>query len=220
MDLLQAVEGDLRLKDSDFIKEFLLQDIYSGDKIDSLKILLLDLPKARLLLKNKGVDYDTYTDIDWYALTFARYLTLHRWVEILANSVNYTPESLKTILTASATVPQFFFDAFELLDMTRWSDEMISSYSKELAERHVLKGSLAYNSFWEDSSPRGGHNLLSIAERQGFERGAQKEKERMAARMLSSGFTREQIFLATELPWDLIGELASPLAPINCLARK
>ena len=116
---------EIHLVEDDFIKHYSFQDIYTGDSIDALQIIEIDLPRARKYLMKKRHNYDLFNDTDW-------------WLELLSNSSNYNNIG-QTYL--NYPIPLFFSDAIDKLNMTHWSPALRSSYLNEVV---VIKSVKVY----------------------------------------------------------------------------
>ena len=124
---------DIILTETNHIKHYNFQDIYSGDCInDTIHIIDIDIPYAKdyLFIKSFGQNYDLYTEQDW-------------WLELLIHSSEYNIRANKyTTITTNNTntqVPTFFTEAISKLNMTHWSADLLSTYHNEVEFLKAVK---------------------------------------------------------------------------------
>lgn len=126
--LVQRVAGHPMAEDQ-FVKHFRLTDSISGQIIDHLQMIQVELPRGRSLIEKKE-DHRAFTVADW-------------WLELFCFSEDYTPEKLAGLKTDGIVIPEFFEAALERLDRTVWAPAMQREYEVDLTNREAYASVLA-----------------------------------------------------------------------------
>ena len=135
---------DIILTETNHIKHYTFQDIYTGDSIDTIHIIDIDIPYAKdyLFIKSFGQNYNLYTEQDWwlellihsheYNIRANRYTTI-------TTSATDTGTGTTTATTTSTQVPTFFTEAMYKLNMAYWSADLLSTYHNEIEFLKAVK---------------------------------------------------------------------------------
>ena len=126
--LVHRVEGH-PMAEGQFFKHYLLKDSQSGQVIDHLQMIQVELPRGRELLERKP-DHKMFTPIDW-------------WLELFCFSEDYTPARVSDLRTEGVEIPSFFERALQRLDRTVWSPQMQKEYDVDLTDRAAYATVLA-----------------------------------------------------------------------------
>ena len=117
------------MAEGQFFKHYLLKDSQSGQVIDHLQMIQVELPRGRELLERKP-DHKMFTPIDW-------------WLELFCFSEDYTPARVSDLRTEGVEIPSFFERALQRLDRTVWSPQMQKEYDVDLTDRAAYATVLA-----------------------------------------------------------------------------
>ena len=123
-----GVEGHAMVE-GQFFKHYLLRDIQSGQVINYLQMIQVELPRGRELLKKKN-DHKTFTATDW-------------WLELFCFSEDYSPTRVLNLRTEGVEIPAFFECALQRLDRSIWSPTMKTEYDIDLTDRDAYATVLA-----------------------------------------------------------------------------
>lgn len=168
--LVRRVEGH-PMVEGQFLKHYLLTDIQSGQVIDHLQMIQVELPRGRELLGRKP-DHKTFTPVDW-------------WLELFCFSEDYTPDRVTGLRAEEVNIPGFFERALQRLDRTVWSPQMQAEYDVDLTDRAAYASVLAVE--------------RSEGHKEGMERGVKEGLLKSALGMKKLGISNEQIVTATGL---------------------
>lgn len=123
-DILKHIEQD------GYIKNFVFEDVSSGDRISDISLVQIDLSIANILLHSKGKAYESYSSRDW-------------WMDLFLHSRSYDELSLHSIESALkksspivSSVPSFFRECLHRLNMELWPASVQSAYHEELKGIH------------------------------------------------------------------------------------
>ena len=126
--LVRRAEGH-PMAEGQFFKHYLLTDRESGQVIDHLQLIQVEIPRGRELLKGKP-DHKTFTSIDW-------------WLELFCFSEDYSADRVTDLKQEGVEVPAFFEHALQRLDRTVWSPQMQKEYDVDLTDRAAYATVLA-----------------------------------------------------------------------------
>ncbi len=126
--LVRRVEGH-PMREGQFFKHYLLTDQPSGQVIDHLQMIQVELPRGRKLLERKA-DHKTFERIDW-------------WLELFCFSEDYTPDRIGSLKGDGVAIPDFFERALNRLDRTIWTPAMQTEYDVDLTDRAAYASVLA-----------------------------------------------------------------------------
>lgn len=97
-------------------KHYMMTDKHSGQKIDHLQMIQIELPRYKVShLPRKG---ERSTDKDW-------------WIRVLRYSDKFTEDEIGKLGEA----PSFVKEALDRLDYTKWSPRIFQEYKESLADR-------------------------------------------------------------------------------------
>ena len=108
---------------------YLLTDRESGQMIDHLQMIQVEIPRSRELLRGKP-DHKTFAAIDW-------------WLELLCFSEDYSADRVADLKQRGVEIPEFFEHALQRLDRTIWSPQMQKEYDVDLTDRAAYATVLA-----------------------------------------------------------------------------
>ena len=126
--LVHRTEGH-PMVEGQFFKHYLLQDKQSGQVIDHLQMIQVELPRGRKMLESKP-DHKTFKSIDW-------------WLELFCFSEEYTPDRVLSLKAGGVDIPAFFDCALARLDKSVWSPQMNREYDLDLTDRAAYATVLA-----------------------------------------------------------------------------
>ena len=116
------------LREDQFIKHFLLRDQQSGQEIDYLQMVQVDLPRAerdKQLFPHRA----DFSLSDW-------------WVSILHHAHKYTSEEVEDLYRKTKIMPVVIYKALSRLDLQQWSPKEAKEYHEELARRDLYATTL------------------------------------------------------------------------------
>jgi len=170
---------DNPLKDGDFIKHYKLTDKASGQEIDHLQLVQVELPRAVTIDKPlfpPKVDFDIR---DW-------------WVSILKYTILYNSEMVEEWYNKGA-MPEVIYMALRRLYLPDWNPRDRDAYKVGLVDRDAFALTLEVSK--------------AIGVKEGSKLGIKEEKVRIARAMKESGEAVETIAQFTGLSVDAIGLL-------------
>ena len=126
--LVRRAEGH-PMTEGQFFKHYLLTDRESGQVIDHLQMIQVEIPRGRELLRGKP-DHKTFAAIDW-------------WLELLCFSEDYSADRVADLKQRGVEIPEFFEHALQRLDRTVWSPQMQKEYDIDVTDRAALATVLA-----------------------------------------------------------------------------
>ena len=135
---------DIILTETNHIKHYTFQDIYTGDSIDTIHIIDIDIPYAKdyLFIKSFGQNYDLYTEQDWWLELLIHSheynIRANKYTTITTNNTD-TGTGTTTATTTSTQVPTFFTEAISKLNMRHWSADLLSTYNNEIEFLKAVK---------------------------------------------------------------------------------
>jgi hypothetical protein len=122
--------ADLPMQKDQFMKHYMLTDSCSGQQIDYLQLLQIELPRAKIVRDISKKNKKEFNDQDW-------------WIDILVNSDKYTLEEVKRMHYQERVMPELFYRALGRLDMKRWNTRMIKEYKDDLIDKEKYSTVLA-----------------------------------------------------------------------------
>ena len=138
------------LPEGHYVKDFLMTCQNSGQKLDDLRLLQIELPRSHA----KFPPTNEFTDKDW-------------WLSILCHSENYTHEQIAQLESEGIHIPTHIKAAFHRLDYSIWAPEMQVEYKEQISDRANFKTTLAVE--FEEGKIEG----IEIGEQIGIAKGEQ-----------------------------------------------
>jgi predicted transposase/invertase (TIGR01784 family) len=167
------------MKDGCFMKWYVFTDKFSGQEIDYIQLIQVELPRAEALgLFPPGRDLDEK----------------HWWMSLFNHSKEYSPELVEK-LYKEGTMPQGVYEGLKRMEIKTWNPTLLRKYQRDVEEmREFYAPQIAMDIV--DAKNEG----IAIGE----ERGAAKEKRELARNLLrnnvdiniiadSSGLSIEEI---------------------------
>lgn len=114
------------LPEGHYVKDFLMTCQNSGQKLDDLRLLQIELPRAHAQFPPTNA----FTDKDW-------------WLSVLCHSEKYTHEQIEQLEKEGINIPPHIKLAFHRLDYSIWAPEMQVEYKEEISDRANFKTTLA-----------------------------------------------------------------------------
>lgn len=115
------------MKDGDPIKHFKFQDTRSGQVMDYLQMIQIELPRySKDLYPPKA----NFTEKEW-------------WFSVLKYSSYYTPENIDSLKKQGITFPRFIEKGFERLDVQKWNPQLQNDYRVQAMDRDLYEDTLA-----------------------------------------------------------------------------
>ena len=117
------------LPEGEFIKNYMLRDETSGQKIDYLQMVQVVLPlaedKQMLFPPQEG-----FRLIDW-------------WISVLRHANKYTDEVMEHFYSQRQIMPEIIYKALRRLDLTSWNPRETKEYREEIFPRYLYETTLA-----------------------------------------------------------------------------
>jgi predicted transposase/invertase (TIGR01784 family) len=111
------------LKTGEYTKHYEIVDKTTGQTIDHLQMVQVELPRAEEL-KILFPPNKEFTITEW-------------WVSLLRHSKEYTDEVIKEMVSAGI-MPREVYSALERLDMSKWNSHEITEYRDDLTDKAVF----------------------------------------------------------------------------------
>jgi hypothetical protein len=167
------------MKDGDFIKHYVMTDRFSGQQIDHLQMIQIELPRAEVL--NLFPPNADFTVQRW-------------WLSILNHSKEYATEYIEK-LYKEGIMPHEVYEGLDRIKYDKWTPGLRESYSDDLAEMRRIYDpqiTMDLNTAVEKGISIGKQEGISIGETRGISigeaRGISIGIRNMALKMLSEGF--------------------------------
>lgn len=109
------------MKDNDYIKHFKFQDTHSGQILDYLQIIQIELPRYPKDLYPPKADF---TEKDW-------------WFSVLRHSSLYTPQDIESFKKQGIKLPKFIEKGFERLEVQNWNPQLQNDYRVQAVDRDL-----------------------------------------------------------------------------------
>jgi len=114
------------MKDGDPIKHFKFIDTHSGQVMDHLHMIQIELPRyPKKLYPPKA----NFTERDW-------------WLSLLRHSSLYTPKSIVSLKKDGIKLPHFIEKGFERLDVKNWNPKLQNDYRVQALDRDLYAQTL------------------------------------------------------------------------------
>jgi hypothetical protein len=185
--LIERVD-DHPMKDGDFIKHFLMTDRFSGQQIDHLQMIQVELPRAKKLdLFPPNRDF---TEQMW-------------WLSVLKYSEKYTAEYIQQ-LHEEGIMRYEIYEGFSRIKYDKWNSALQSNYQKDLTEIHEFYApqiAMDLNEARDEG--------IAIGEERGIAIGEHKSAIKTAEKLLSAGIDENSIANFLDLSIDEIRALKS-----------
>jgi len=117
------------LQEEQFIKHYLLRDQQSGQEIDYLQMVQVELPRAERGKQLFPPQAD-FSLSDW-------------WVSILHYAHQYTSEEVKRLYQEERIMPEDIYKALNRLDLQQWNPRETKEYQEDLTRRDLYATTLA-----------------------------------------------------------------------------
>ena len=127
-DLLVQRTREHPLQTGEFIKHYLMTDQVSGQVIDYLQMVQVELPRAEA---NKSLfpPIETFTTVDW-------------WLSLLRHANDYTDDVIESFYS-KRMMPENIYKALRRLDLTTWDPRVMKEYQEDLTRRDLYGTVLA-----------------------------------------------------------------------------
>ena len=116
------------LSPNQFIKNYRFVDEESGQVIDYMQLIQVELPRAELHKKLFPPE-KSFTVIEW-------------WLSILRHTDEYTDKIIDSFKTENL-MPDFIYEALRRLDLKTWKPELVVEYNLEKFNRSIYKDVLS-----------------------------------------------------------------------------
>lgn len=123
--LVQRVKKN-PLPSGKFIKHYLITDNISGQTIDYLQMVQVELPRAEEI-KSLFPPTKTFQTLDW-------------WLSVLKHSNEYTDDVMETF---KKDMPEDIYKALKRLDLTTWNPREAKEYQEDISRRDLYESVLA-----------------------------------------------------------------------------
>ncbi|MDR1235906.1 MAG: Rpn family recombination-promoting nuclease/putative transposase [Holosporaceae bacterium] len=163
------------MKDEDFIKHYVMTDRFSGQEIDHLQLIQVELPRADALMNLFPPTRD-FTVQQW-------------WLSIFRHTNEYTSKYIEK-LYREEIMPHEIYEGLGRIKFDKWDPTMQSSYTKDLQEIHKF---YAPQIAMDINEAR----IEGIAI--GEKKGKAEEKREMALNAVKMGLSVEQVAQLTGL---------------------
>ena len=108
------------MKKNQFIKHYMMTDAISGQKIDYLQLLQIELPRAERIKPPQHMTKENMQE--W-------------WINILAHADDYTHEDVNRMYQQEKVMPDIIYKALDRLDVNKWNPAMVKEYKEDLIEK-------------------------------------------------------------------------------------
>jgi predicted transposase/invertase (TIGR01784 family) len=159
------------MKQGDFMKHYVMTDRFSGQQINHLQMIQLELPRAEKIM-NLFPPISEFTVQQW-------------WISIFNHSKEYTSEYIEK-LYKEEVMPQEIYEGLGRMKFEKWTPNMKEAYQRDIDE--IMR-------FY---SPQIAMDLYE-AEEKGKAEGALEKARKMALKMLKKGNSIDDIAELTEL---------------------
>ncbi|GHT94771.1 hypothetical protein FACS1894122_11720 [Alphaproteobacteria bacterium] len=148
------------MKTGNFIKHYLMTDRFSGQEIDHLQIIQVELPRAESL--DLFPPDKNFTEQRW-------------WLSILNHSKEYTEEYIEK-LYKEEIMPNTIYEGLGRIKLDKWTPNLLQDYNREVAEiREFYAPQIAMD--------------MKDAEERGIAIGEERGKRETALSMLADGMS-------------------------------
>jgi len=114
-------------KEHQFVKHFILHDLESGQKIDHLQLVQVELPRAAKT--KKLIPNEKFSLADW-------------WVRVLSCAHEFTRQQVEN-LRHSGEMPEDIYKALRRLNLQEWNPQEIREYQQDFFPRELFATTLA-----------------------------------------------------------------------------
>lgn len=104
------------MKEDQFFKHFMMTDVTSGQNIDYLQVVQIDLPRAERILSQKQMTREDL--LEW-------------WINVFTHAQEYTHEDVDRMYQ-DKVMPEIIYKALGRLDINKWNPKMRKEYKDEL----------------------------------------------------------------------------------------
>lgn len=115
------------MKAGNSVKHFKFQDTLSGQTMDYLQMIQIELPRYQKNLYPPKADF---TEKDW-------------WFSVLKYSSRYKPEDIESLKKQGVKLPGFIEKGFERLDVQKWNPQLQNEYRVQAVDRDLYADTLA-----------------------------------------------------------------------------
>jgi predicted transposase/invertase (TIGR01784 family) len=110
------------LPDGEFTKHYLITDINSGQTIDYLQLVQVELPRAESR-KLFFPPTESYTLVEW-------------WLSLLKHASDYTDDVIESFY-GKKMMPESIYRALKRLDLTTWDPRSVKEYQEDISRRDL-----------------------------------------------------------------------------------
>lgn len=165
------------MKDDQYFKHYLFMDVMSGQKLDSIQLVQVELPRADKI-KTLFPARKDFTLSEW-------------WLSIFKHHDEYTPEYIKE-LTMRNVIPNEVLSGLRRLDFSYWTPNLIEEYKEDISSDAY---SIQHN-MWKQEGIE-----------EGIEKGIEKGRAEIAKRMLVAGLDINQVAQISGLSVEQLQQL-------------
>jgi predicted transposase/invertase (TIGR01784 family) len=171
------------MKSGDFMKHYVMTDRFSGQQIDHLQMIQLELPRAEKIM-NLFPPTSEFTIQQW-------------WISFFNHSEQYTSEYIEK-LYEEKIMPQEIYEGLGRMKFDKWTPSMKEAYQQDLNEiRRLYSPQIAMD--LNEAEERGREEGEKRGEKRGELKGRMEGKREMARKMLRKGVDVLDISEFTEL---------------------
>jgi len=172
-----------KLSKSQFIKHYLFTEQLSGQIVEYLQVVQVELPRAEI---NKKLfpPRPNFSELDW-------------WLSLLRHADEYTFEQVEILHSKDTAkenrMPDVIYKAFERLEFQKWSPELQQEYKEDIVQKELFT------------------TIFAVERKEGIEEGRKEwiveGKMNTARKLKSKGFSTKDIVELTEINSETIEAL-------------
>ncbi len=155
------------MQEGEFIKHYKMTDQRSGQTIDHLQMIQLELPRIQQqLFSSKRSEYKHFTEFQW-------------WMSLFVHSDKYTKKRVKR---RWKDMPASIKEAFKRLDMSQWESDLKEAYVADVKDLNAYRAVIEAERAAERSIIEATHK-----------RKAEAEKKETVTKMIADGLPKKKI---------------------------
>jgi predicted transposase/invertase (TIGR01784 family) len=174
------------MKDGYFMKWYVFTDKFSGQEIDHIQLLQIELPRAEVLgLFPPSRDFD---EKRW-------------WMSLFNHSKEYSPELVEKLYEEGA-MPQGVYEGLKRMEVKTWNSTLFKNYKRDLEEmREFYAPQIAMDILdaKNEGIALGKEEGIALGKEEGIALGTAKEKRELARTALAMNLPLDQISKLTGL---------------------
>ncbi len=181
-----------------FIKHFKMTEQQSGQTIDHLQMIQIELPRAK---KTFFPPTNEFSEQDW-------------WLSLFKHATDYKVADLDEMVSKGLNIPEVVAKALERLRLSKWVSQLVHAYEKETLDFNEYATMFASERAEgrEEGIAVGREEGIAVGREEGIAEGELREKRDVVLQLLAQNVPVNVIVLATAFSEEEIEKIRNEIS--------